>query len=124
MRRYDSPQTRIVYDSITSRGNMEDKRGEISMLYDFYSPVLTQRQRDALDLYYNDDLSLSEIAENLGITRQGVRDAIIHAEEYLRFLEDSLGMAKREREVRETAVRIISLAKDENIVREAEKLLN
>jgi predicted DNA-binding protein YlxM (UPF0122 family) len=103
---------------------MEDKRGEISMLYDFYSSVLTQRQRDALDLYYNDDLSLSEIAENLGITRQGVRDAIIHGEEYLRFLEISLGSAKREREVREAAARIISFTKDENIIREAEKLLN
>ena len=48
---------------------------EITILLDFYGEMLTQKQRDFLGYYYNDDLSLSEIAENEGITRQGVRDA-------------------------------------------------
>ena len=51
---------------------------EYSILLDHYGPVLTQRQRDILTEYYDEDLSLSEIAENFGITRQGVRDAIKH----------------------------------------------
>ena len=56
---------------------------EITILYDFYGDVLTEKQRDFLNYYYNDDLSLSEIAENEGITRQGVRDAIKRAEAQL-----------------------------------------
>ena len=52
------------------------KNFEISLLLDFYGDMLTEKQRDMVDYYYNDDLSLSEIAENEGITRQGVRDSI------------------------------------------------
>ena len=48
----------------------------VSYLLDFYGDVLTDKQRDVMEQYYNDDLSLAEIAENFGITRQGVRDAI------------------------------------------------
>ena len=59
-------------------------------LYDFYSPLLSDRQRDVLDLYYNDDLSLSEIASELGITRQGVRDAVKTGEARLMEFEDKL----------------------------------
>ena len=51
-----------------------------SVLLDFYGPVLTEKQRVILTEYYDEDLSLAEIAENLGITRQGVRDAIKHGE--------------------------------------------
>ncbi len=102
--------------------SINEKRSEISLLYDFYSPVLSERQRVALDFYYNEDLSLSEIAENLGITRQGVRDAIIHGEEYLFFLEKNLKMAERDRQVRDIAKKIIGFSGDERIIREAEKL--
>lgn len=59
-------------------------------LYDFYSPMLSERQRDVLDLYYNDDLSLSEIASELGITRQGVREAIKTGESRLNEYEEKL----------------------------------
>ena len=59
-------------------------------LYDFYSPMLSERQRDVLDLYYNDDLSLSEISSELGITRQGVRDAIKTGEAKLSEFEEKL----------------------------------
>ena len=51
-----------------------------SVLLDFYGPVLTDKQRVILTEYYDEDLSLAEIAENLGITRQGVRDAIKQAD--------------------------------------------
>lgn len=67
----------------------------ISMLLDFYKQLLTDKQTDALDLYYNQDLSLSEIAEHLGITRQGVRDNIKRGEKQLWEYENELGLAKK-----------------------------
>ena len=66
-----------------------------SVLLDFYGPVLTDKQRVILTEYYDEDLSLAEIAENLGITRQGVRDAIKHGEAALDELEAQLGNARR-----------------------------
>ena len=73
---------------------------EITILLDFYGEMLTQKQRDFLGYYYNDDLSLSEIAENEGITRQGVRDAIKRAETLLYEMESKLGFAKRLDQIR------------------------
>ena len=60
---------------------------EMGYLLDFYGEVLTPKQREMLNQYYNDDLSLSEIGENFGITRQGARDAIKHGENALKELE-------------------------------------
>lgn len=59
-------------------------------LFDLYGGMLTEKQRDVMDLYYNEDLSLSEIAEHEGITRQGVRDSIKRAEAVLLELEEKL----------------------------------
>ena len=67
---------------------------EITMLLDLYGEALTNKQRDYLNFYYNDDLSLSEIAENEGITRQGVRDAIKRAEALLFDMESKLKFSK------------------------------
>lgn len=75
------------------------KNLEISLLFDFYGDMLTDKQRDVVELYYNDDLSLSEIAENEGITRQGVRDSIKRAEAQLLEMEERLGLARRFREM-------------------------
>lgn len=82
----------------------------ISFLLDFYGSMLTQKQREVIEFYYNDDLSLSEIAENEGITRQGVRDAIKRAESQLLEMEDRLGFAGRYREEREGLARITAEA--------------
>lgn len=71
----------------------------ISLLLDFYGSMLTEKQRQMVEYYYNDDLSLSEIAENEGITRQGVRDAVKRAEGQLREMEQRLGLAKRFRDM-------------------------
>ncbi len=68
---------------------------EITMLLDLYGEILTVKQRDYLNFYYNDDLSLSEIAENEGITRQGVRDAIKRAEALLYDMESKLNFSKK-----------------------------
>ena len=59
---------------------MKNQTYRMTMLFDFYGELLTDRQKEFFDLYYNEDLSLSEIAENEGISRQGVRDVIVRAE--------------------------------------------
>lgn len=68
---------------------------QVAVLLDYYGNLLTDKQRDFISLYYDEDLSLSEIAENEGITRQGVRDAIKRAETLLFEMEEKLGFAKR-----------------------------
>ena len=68
------------------------KNLDVAVLLDFYGAMLTDKQRDAIDLYYNQDLSLSEIAELQNITRQGVRDSIKRGEVFLYDLEDKLHM--------------------------------
>ena len=80
------------------------------MLFDFYGEILTEKQQDVIDYYYNDDLSLAEISEHLGITRQGVRDSIKRAEATLLEMEDKLGLAKRFREIQRGLNTIISEA--------------
>ena len=74
---------------------MKNQAYRMALLYDFYGDMLTDRQKEFYDLYYNEDLSLAEIAENYGITRQGVRDVIVRAEAILTELEDKTGLIKR-----------------------------
>ncbi len=71
------------------------KNLDMIILLDFYGDMLTQKQRDFIEYYYNDDLSLAEIAENVGITRQGVRDAIKRAESQLIEMEERVGFVAR-----------------------------
>ncbi|GHU86284.1 hypothetical protein FACS1894198_5860 [Clostridia bacterium] len=66
----------------------------ISNLLDFYGAMLTDKQKEVANLYFNEDLSLSEIAGLLGITRQGVRDHIGKVEASLSLLEERLCMAE------------------------------
>lgn len=74
---------------------MKNQAYRMALLFDFYGDVLTDRQREFYDLYYNEDLSLAEIAENYGITRQGVRDVIVRAEGIMTKLEDKTGIIRR-----------------------------
>ena len=68
---------------------------KLSVLLDFYGDVLTDKQRDVMELYYNEDLSLAEIAEHENISRQGVRDSIKRGEESILHLEEKLMMADK-----------------------------
>ena len=95
---------------------MKNQAYRMAMLYDFYGDLLTDRQKEFYDLYYNEDLFLAEIAENYGITRQGVRDVIVRAEAYLTEIEDKTGLIRRFhtmqgqlREVADCAGRILAL---------------
>ena len=77
------------------REQMKSNTFHMSMLFDFYGELLTDKQKELFDLYYNEDLSLTEIAEHAGISRQGVRDAIVRSEAILRETEDRLGLVKK-----------------------------
>ena len=77
------------------------KNLDIVLLADYYGEMLTENQRKFIEYYYSDDLSLSEIAQNEGITRQGVRDAVKRAEAQLYDMENKLGFAERSRKVNE-----------------------
>lgn len=82
----------------------------ITFLLDFYGDMLTDKQREVIECYYNEDLSLAEIAEEKGITRQGVRDAIKRAEQQLLEMEERLGLAKRFHMVQEELAAICDRA--------------
>ena len=74
---------------------MFQKDMSISLLLDFYGDILSARRREIVEMYYNEDLSLSEIAEITGISRQGVRDSIKKSEKELLQLEETLGLVER-----------------------------
>ncbi|MGM9546223.1 MAG: YlxM family DNA-binding protein [Vescimonas sp.] len=74
---------------------MKNQTYRMTMLFDFYGEILTERQKEFFDLYYNEDLSLGEIAENYGISRQGVRDVIVRAEAAMQEIEDKTGLIRR-----------------------------
>lgn len=71
------------------------KNLNIGMLLDFYGELLTDKQSDAVDFYYNQDFSLSEIADEMKISRQGARDLIKRGETQLLDLESALGLVNR-----------------------------
>ncbi len=87
---------------------MFEKNLALSELLDEYADVLSDRHRLLLDCYYNQDLSLAEIAAEVGISRQGVRDGIKKAEEELFFLESGLHLLAKSRSVRAQAERILA----------------
>lgn len=83
------------------------KNLDVVLLADYYGEMLTDNQRKFIEYYYNDDLSLSEIAQNEGITRQGVRDAVKRAETQLFDMEKKLGFAERSRRISEALNAIV-----------------
>ncbi len=92
-----------------------EKNVEISLLLSFYKNMLTERQGDTVELYYNEDLSLAEVGAELGISRQGVRDNLKRAEAVLYDVESKLGLAKRFLEIK------AGLGEIDDIIEEIEK---
>jgi len=90
---------------------MSEKNYTISLLLDYYGTLLGDKQKESIDLYYNEDYSLSEIAENAGISRQGVRDQIKHAEMQLLEYEDKLELAKKHLILTDKLSELISFSK-------------
>ena len=89
---------------------MMAKNLDISLLLDFYGDMLTEKQREVAEYYYNEDLSLAEIAEHGGITRQGVRDSIKRAEFQLLEYEEKLGLYARFIKIQEGLNKIVKNA--------------
>ena len=86
----------LLYDN--SRMKREDKTSEnikVSMLLDFYGQLLTKKALEIMELYYNEDISFSEISENLGITRQAVHDTVKRSVAALENYESKLMLVNR-----------------------------
>ena len=87
---------------------------ELILLYDYYGELLTERQRQCIDLRYNQDLSLAEIAEELGVSRQGVFDNIARAESRMLKMEEKTGFVRRSLHSRKVAQTIRSVLEELN----------
>ena len=102
---------------------------EMTLLYDYYGELLTDRQKMCFDLRHNQDLSLAEIAEELQVSRQGVHDNLSRAEALLLNMEEKTGCVRRDMQCREAAKTIFSAAEalskmnDEKVAQLAEEIL-
>lgn len=83
---------------------------EMTLLLDFYGDLLTDRQRLCFDLRYNQDLSLGEIAQELGVSRQGVFDNLSRAEQRMRNMEEKTGCVRRALNARRVTEEILEAA--------------
>ena len=100
-----------------------EKSIEVSMLLELYGKLLTNTQADTVDLYYNQNLSLGEIAEELNITRKGVRKNLVYAEKKLFDFEEKLGFLKQKLENDEIIKEVIKSLDDDVLKDKLSKLL-
>ncbi len=102
---------------------------QMTLLFDYYGELLTERQRMCFDLRHNQDLSLAEIAQELNVTRQGVHDNLSRAEALLKNMEEKTGCVRRDLQCRRAAREIIKAAtvlaehEDQNVSHLAERIL-
>lgn len=87
---------------------MLNKVLRVGQLYDFYNALLTEKQRDCLNMHYLQDLSLAEIAEEFGVSRQAVHDILRRAEQTLEEYEEKLGLAARYSDERKLVAEVVS----------------
>ena len=85
---------------------------EMTLLFDYYGDLLTERQRMCFDLRHNQDLSLGEIAQELNVSRQGVHDNLTRAEALLRNMEEKTGCVRRDLSCRKAASKILNIAQE------------
>ena len=85
---------------------------EMTLLFDYYGDLLTDRQRMCFDLRYNQDLSLAEIADELQVSRQGVHDNLNRAEALLRNMEEKTGCVRRDLQCRKVIKTILEAAQE------------
>ncbi len=93
------------------------KNLDFVLLLDCYGELLTERQKELAELYYNEDFSLSEIAQMHGISRQAVRDSLRHSEQILAQTEEKLGMADRIRHMRACLEQILDSCRTQNLAK-------
>ena len=83
---------------------------EMALLFDTYGGMLTDKQRECFDMRYNQDLSLGEIAEMMGVSRQAVNDNLKKTEALLRRMEENIGSVKRDMLIRKAVQEILDVA--------------
>jgi uncharacterized protein len=98
---------------------MLEKTVRLNALYDFFHPLLTNKQRDYMDLYYVDDYSLSEIAETFGISRQAVYDNLKRTEALLEDFEAKLGLVEKYTQRQQLLSELRTLMKSDHFTTEA-----
>ena len=102
---------------------------QMTLLFDYYGELLTDRQRMCFDLRHNHDLSLAEIAQELNVSRQGVHDNLTRAEALLRNMEEKTGCVRRDLQCRKAARQIMLVAgklaenHDQNVSNLAKQIL-
>ncbi len=96
----------------------ECSRFEISMLMDIYSSLLTDKQKDIMDLYYNDDLSLSEIAELNKTSRQAIHDLIKRCDKQLLSYESKLNLLQKSKSKKEAIINFLDMMKEDYSVKD------
>lgn len=99
-----------------------EKRFEISLLLDFYGELLTEKQRNIMDMYFNNDLSLSEIAEINDTSRQAIHDTIKRSDNALLVYEEKLKLLNKNHKLKENLKNIISKLDDLQINIKDEKM--
>lgn len=106
---------------------MLEKVAWMNMLFDFYGVLLTERQKDYMELYYCQNLSLAEIAVEFKVTRQAVYDTLKRAEQILKKYEEKLGLARKSTVERDKLTAVVAILKEcetaenRNRLREAQK---
>ena len=101
---------------------------EMTLLFDYYGGMLTDKQRDCFDMRYNQDLSLGEIAEAMGVSRQAVNDNLTRTEALLRRMEENIGCVKRDMKMRRViqeildAATVLDTSSDPAVVAAAERI--
>ena len=101
---------------------------EMALLFDYYGGMLTEKQRDCFDMRYNQDLSLGEIAESLGVSRQAVNDNLTRTEALLRRMEENIGCIKRDMLTRSAvdeilrAVTVLDASSDPAVSEQAQRI--
>ena len=100
----------------------------MALLFDYYGGMLTEKQRDCFDMRYNQDLSLGEIADTLGVSRQAVCDNLTRTEATLRRMEENIGCVKRDSIRRNViheildAATVLDASSDPSILRSVQRI--
>lgn len=102
---------------------MAQDKLELSLLLDYYGSFLTEKQRDIICLWVDEDMSLAEIAEMKNISRQGVRDAIQRSEKQLNDMENKLGLIRRDGEIRKLLENLDSELRSSSVNAQARELI-
>lgn len=103
---------------------------EMTLLYDYYGDLLTERQRMCFELYHDQDLSLAEIAQELKVSRQGVYDNLSRAEAILRNMEEKTGCVRRSLQTRRAvqtirdAATALHSSEDDAVLAQAQRIID